>query len=371
MTSQARARRTRWVAVAATAALFGGGAIVATSAQAAPSLPPRTAEQLLVDLQSPTTRSLTGTVRTSADLGLPALPDMGGGKGTDDLTGLMSGDNTIRVWMDGHDRSRVSVIGDNKETTLVRNGTDVWMYSSADRSAKHGTIDTASMDARHQGPRPEGAPTTPQQAAEKLLAAIDPTTDVTTSGTAQVAGRPAYELILTPDAGEDTLIRSVRLSIDAETHLVLDVRVLGTGTDEPALQIGYTRIDYGTPEANLFTFTAPPGTTVEELAAPKQPSDPAATTHPKADETKKPTVVGDGWDRVVVKPAGTMTTTIAPTDEEKGQSAQQMLDALPRVTGDWGSGRLLTGTVFSALIADDGRVAVGAVPAERLYAALR
>ena len=370
MTSQARSRRTRWVATASTLALLGGGAIVATTAQAAPSLAPRTAEQLLVDLQSPTTQSLTGTIPSSADLGLPALPDMGGGKGTDDLTGLLSGDNTVRVWMDGHDRSRVSVIGDNKETTLIHNGTDVWMYSSADRSAKHATIDPAAMEARHQGPRPEGAPTTPQQAAEQLLAAIDPTTEVTTSGTARVAGRPAYELILTPDAGEDTLIRSVTLAIDAETHLVLDVTVLGTGTDEPALQIGFTRIDYGTPQANLFTFTAPPGTTVEELAAPKQQADPAASAHPKSDETRKPTVVGDGWDRVVVTPAGTMTTT-APTDETKAQSAQQLLDALPRVSGDWGSGRLLTGTVFSAVLTDDGRVAVGAVPAERLYAALR
>jgi hypothetical protein len=43
---------------------------------------------------------------------------------------------------------------------------------------------------------------------------------------------------------------------------------------------------------------------------------------------------------------------------------------LPRASGTWGSGRLLEGTLFSALVTDDGRVAVGAVAPERLYAAL-
>ncbi len=46
------------------------------------------------------------------------------------------------------------------------------------------------------------------------------------------------------------------------------------------------------------------------------------------------------------------------------------LAALPKVSGDWGSGRVLRGTLFSAVLSDDGRVAVGAVPPETLYAAL-
>jgi hypothetical protein len=47
-----------------------------------------------------------------------------------------------------------------------------------------------------------------------------------------------------------------------------------------------------------------------------------------------------------------------------------VLQALPRVSGAWGSGRLLNGTLFSVLLTDDGRMAVGAVPASQLYAAL-
>jgi hypothetical protein len=47
-----------------------------------------------------------------------------------------------------------------------------------------------------------------------------------------------------------------------------------------------------------------------------------------------------------------------------------MLQELPKVSGSWGSGRLLQGTLFSALVTNDGRVAVGAVPPAQLYAAL-
>jgi hypothetical protein len=39
------------------------------------------------------------------------------------------------------------------------------------------------------------------------------------------------------------------------------------------------------------------------------------------------------------------------------------------VSGSWGSGHLLSGSLFSALITDDGKVLVGAVAPEKLYEA--
>ena len=44
-------------------------------------------------------------------------------------------------------------------------------------------------------------------------------------------------------------------------------------------------------------------------------------------------------------------------------SSATVLEALPKVSGDWGSGHVLRGTLFSALLTDDGRVVVGAVAA--------
>ncbi len=81
---------------------------------------------------------------------------------------------------------------------------------------------------------------------------------------------------------------------------------------------------------------------------------------------ERPTVVGTGWSSVVV---GQLPDTALAQGRDPGQLTR-LLGALPKVSGDWGSGRLLTGTLFSAVLADDGRVAIGAVAPERLYAAL-
>jgi hypothetical protein len=40
------------------------------------------------------------------------------------------------------------------------------------------------------------------------------------------------------------------------------------------------------------------------------------------------------------------------------------------VSGPWGSGKLITTSVMSAIVTDDGRVAAGAVPEQVLTAAL-
>ncbi|MET8374015.1 hypothetical protein ABZU42_30415, partial [Micromonospora profundi] len=49
----------------------------------------------------------------------------------------------------------------------------------------------------------------------------------------------------------------------------------------------------------------------------------------------------------------------------------KLLGGLTAVSGDWGSGRLLTSKLFSVLLTDDGRVLAGAVTPERLYQVAR
>jgi hypothetical protein len=47
-----------------------------------------------------------------------------------------------------------------------------------------------------------------------------------------------------------------------------------------------------------------------------------------------------------------------------------VLKSLPTVSGSWGSGTLLRSALFSVVLTDDGRVAIGAVPPSVLYDAL-
>jgi len=355
-------RRARYVAPFAVAALavgigLGGGAI--TNAGADSGLPPRTAEQLLVDLQKADTQTISGTVRSTANLGLPEglLSD----SASSDLQSLVSGEHTLRVWADGETKQRLAVIGRGGESDVIRNGQDVWHWNSNDNTAVHTTLPAKEKNAK---PLPQKA--SPQDLAEELLKSVDPTTKVSTSGTDTVAGRGVYELVLQPRTG-DTLVSRVQLGIDAKTHVPLRVQVYSVRAQDPAIEVGYTKVSFDKPAASVFEFTPPPGAKVKEQALPSK-----ALAKPNLKAGDRPTVVGKGWNAVVVAEVGRV-------HEHRGHRggpnagnprSGNPLAALPKVSGSWGTGRLLTGTLFSAVLTDDGRVAIGAVPAERLYSAL-
>ena len=71
---------------------------------------------------------LSGTVVETARLGLPALPEVGGTSISP--TALLAGSHTARVWYDGADKARIALVGNLAETDLVRNGRDVWLWTS-------------------------------------------------------------------------------------------------------------------------------------------------------------------------------------------------------------------------------------------------
>jgi hypothetical protein len=86
----------------------------------------------------------------------------------------------------------------------------------------------------------------------------------------------------------------------------------------------------------------------------------------------KPTVVGTGWSTVAIMtvPADALAGTDSAPASDSGTQAASMLQALPSTSGTWGSGKVLEGTLFTAILTDDGRVAIGAVSPTTLGAAL-
>jgi outer membrane lipoprotein-sorting protein len=354
MTATTHLRLLRWgVPVAATAAVAVAASGVLT-AQADPTLAPKTAGQLLVDLQGASVAGLSGTVVQNSDLGLPELPSTGTDQGGSSLTSLLTGSHTLRVWSAGEDQQRVAMLSKLGETDVVRNGTDAWMWSSETNSATHLTLPAGQADAADHLP----AGVTPQQAAEAALKAIEPTTSVSTDGTRSVAGRDAYELVLAPKDGR-SLIGQVRLAVDAETSTPLRVQVYPRDTGSgPAVSVGFTSISFEVPAAEQFRFSPPPGAKVTEGTLPGRPAA-ADRTH----VTGAAKAVGTGWTRVLVLPGMTAEKT------KDAGAMGTLLNQLPTVRGSWGSGKLLRSSLVSALLTDDGRLVVGMVPPELLYAA--
>ncbi len=367
-------RTTRWAVPAAAVVLIAGGTLVVSrTASADAGLPARSAAQLLADVRGAVGQSLSGTVVQTANLGLPQIPGLTGqGSGSPaatsggaSLTSVISGTHTWRVWFGGPTQARVALVSGSGESDVIRNGSDVWVWSSAEKSAVHHTL--TAKDAATAGTpslSPTDLPKTPEEAANQALAAMDPTTAVTTAGTAVVAGRQVYELVLDPKT-DATRVAQVRIAVDAEKHVPLRVQVYSTKEANPAVEVGFTSVDFAAPDARQFAFTPPAGTTVSEGSA-----DQAAAAQQSATATAKaqaePKVVGTGWSSVVV-------ATLPPqyaTDSTQKQ-VQGLLSAIPKVSGDWGSGRVIDGTLVSAVLTDDGRVAVGMVDPAALYAALK
>jgi len=376
----------RWAVPAVTAVVLvgGGSAVSGVHAIAGSGLPARSASQLLVDVQQARLDGLSGTVVQQSDLGIPELPVAGdsGGSASSDLTSLISGKHTMRVWFAGPDKARMALLGTMGESDVIRDGADVWVWASKSKTAKHYVMPTHDAAGKSKAlagmPSATDLPTSPQAAAEKALAAVSPSTEVTTSGTAWVAGRKAYELVLTPKE-KTSLVAQVRVAIDGTEHVPLRVQVFAKNVPDPVFEVGFTAVDFARPDAAEFAFKPPPGTTVTDGKAPtagKAAASTAKTVAPQPKSADMPKVVGKGWGSVMVvkMPApNSKTGTSGSTGVVANKNIAQLMKfvgLLPKRSGDWGSGHLMEGKGFSALLTDDGRLVVGAVTPEGLYAAL-
>jgi outer membrane lipoprotein-sorting protein len=356
-TSGPRGRRLVWLAPVAGLAVVAVAVTIPMVASASPSLPERTAAQLLADVAGASGTPLSGTVVETARLGLPALPEVGGSAITP--TSLLAGSHTARVWFDGDSKARVALVGDLAETDLIRNGRDAWLWTSGQNTAQH-----IVLPADHEAPATSES-LTPQQAAQQALAAVDPTTKVTVDGTASVAGRSAYELVLAPRDSR-SLVGDVRIAVDSKTHVPLRVQIRAAGhTGRPAFETTFTSVTFAKPSAKVFEFAPPPGAKVS--GPPVAPRAGAGSHKPMAGTPgKAPTVIGSGWT-AVAEIAGVELPGATPGEE--GTAASQ-LGALQRamtpVSGAWGSGQLLRTALVSVLLLDDGRLLVGAVTPQTL-----
>jgi outer membrane lipoprotein-sorting protein len=372
----------RWLVPVGVAVVVAAGvAGQALVADASPSLPPRSAAQLLVDLQTAKVDAFSGTVVQKADLGLPRLPNVATAGGTD-LTSLATGTHTLRVWYGGPQQQRLALLQTLGESDVIHNGRHVWTWASATKDATHYRLpadaDTAVDPSKISGAARTPPALTPQQAANQALATISPTTTVTTEGTATVAGRPAYELVLSPK-DPTSKAAEVRVAIDAKERIPLRAQVYARGYQTPAYEVGFTHISFTRPGAEQFRFIPPPGTKVTERTDIAQADkDQGATAKAKAGQVEKekaaaarggagkpssastssgePQLVGKGWTAVVVVKG-----------LENQQPLGEVLSTVPRVSGSWGSGRLLSGKLFTMLLTDDGRLVAGAVEPQRLY----
>lgn len=319
-----------------------------------PVLPAIGAEELVTSALAAQAPAFDGVAELHDDLGLPAVP------GAESLDF-----ESVRVFHDGGEGVRVQVEREAAEQTFVKNADEAWAYDSQEHTAQRLTWDEA--DAADATGRAEAELADPSQAAAEIIDRLRPTSDIAVDGTANVAGRAAYELVLTPKPTEKTLLREITVAIDEETRVPLQFDVYANGTSDPVLSLGFVEFTVGAQDADLFEFTPPEGAEVETTEA-----DDAARAdgeHSAEGAGSRTTTVGEGWDTVVIGEAS--------ADVEESESAQGEEDVAglleqigTPVSGEFGSGSHIETAVGGAVVTDDGRIAAGAVPRQVLVDAL-
>jgi outer membrane lipoprotein-sorting protein len=349
------------VPVTTVAVVAGVGALGPIVADASPKLPGITAQQLLANVQTAKVDGLSGTVRSVTDLGLPALP--GVRDGNNQVLDLLTGEHTARVAFASPDKARVSVLDNMAERVWTTDGTSAWAYDSSKREAVKLTVPAHTSKPEKATPQDYN----PQAVAKQFLDAIDPTTTVDVSGTEKVAGRDAYKLRLVPKTDKST-VGSVTLAVDSKTWVPLEVTVMPRTGNDQAVQLGFSSVSFDVPAAGTFTFTPPPGVKVTQQKAPAAREVPKAIgpkgekpVKPGTAKSGEPTIIGKGWESVAMVRGTTIATGNGALD--------QLLAKAPTVQGSWGTGKVLTSKMVSALITDDGRVFVGLVTPDTLQAA--
>lgn len=394
---------TRWIPAVLAPVLVAGSAIAfSVSATAAVDLVDKSPSQLLQFVNTNPDIAFSGKVVKEADLGLPPMniiPDISQSM-VDEMTKTMpkemadfipkasaqgelalaleflGGTHTANIYVDGTTRARLQVLDQLSERNFIRNGSDLWFYDASKAKVQHATINPADearaekeakafFDANSAKLPFDAA--SPAAIADYLLAQADKQTAFSVGKDVKVAGRGVYQLIMKPRT-EGTLIDSVIFAIDGATGLPLGVEVKAVGKSDPAFTIEFESITFETPAASNFAFTAPAGTTVEEILPPtegelmkyadKLPS--SATTADALAQAKKEAeaLEAQGWAAVVEIPADQL-----PAELRQLVKGNELFNELTQPVA---GGRIFTTTLMNIYFADDGRVFAGLVTTERL-----
>ncbi|MFF7977717.1 outer membrane lipoprotein carrier protein LolA [Streptomyces sp. NPDC007901] len=357
------------------------GLVPALADSGDPNLPKITAQELINKIAKSDVQQLSGTVKISTDLGLPDLGGLessllsgatqGSGDGssadpTTKLTELASGTHTLRVAADGPEKQKVSLLESGAEYSLIHNGTDVWGYDSKSNEVYHSTAADSGKAEQHE------TPATPKDFADEVLKSVDDTTSVTVDGTAQVAGRDAYRLVVKPKQS-GTTVGAISIAVDAKTGTPLKFTLTPSSGGAAVVDAGYTQVSFAKPAASTFDFTPPKGAKVTEgdetgKGGKADGRDQGGTASEAPDhgsakglEKEGFDVLGKGWNSIAVLDTGSKGGLPTGSASGSGDLSGFLGSLGDPVSGKFGKGTVFSTRLINALITDDGKVYVGAV----------
>jgi len=397
----------RWAPAALVATVITAGTIALPIQANAVDLPDLTPQQVML-LMEGEVQGFSGTIVKTSELGLPPLqmssmmdeetikrmeeklpegfeefvPSLIEQNAITQAVELISGTHKIRVYASA-EGARVQVLDTMSQRDVVINKDEFWFYDSRKATAITGAIipmDQAELDAAQteaESKLQEYAAqiqldiSNPEAVANYLMDQIGESTTVSVGKDHRVAGRTAYQLIAQPNS-TNSLVESVIVSVDSETGMALDVKVYSKEQEAPALHVGFESISFEVPDASMFSFTPPAGTTVETLEVPaeaeaelerlKAEADSSELTQQRKDELMaeleakygnqpRPELIGSDWESVIYLSAIPSEVPMELLENEL------FADLMTTVAG----GKVFSTPILNVLITDSGKVYAGAV----------
>jgi outer membrane lipoprotein-sorting protein len=285
---------------------------------------------------------------------------------------FFAGTYTANIYVDGVNKARLQVLDLLSERDYIRNNNELWSYDAGKSLAQHSVIDaaeakSAEADARtlfnlNSGKLPFDY-TSPAAVAEYVLAEAGKYSTITVASDIKIADRGAYQITITPK-GNQSLVASATLSIDAATGLPLAARVMAVGQSTPAFEVAFETISFEKPAASNFNFTPPTGTRVVEVAAPTKADvlrqiakAPKAPTESDA-RAKLEDLAAQGWGAVAVIPSAQVPAEL--------RLLQVNNNLYKELTKPLSGGRVFTSALMNIFFADSGDIYAGSVTVARL-----
>lgn len=237
-----------------------GGTAIAFAAAGGGALPPREslAKALHQAAAAPSVNGIYARISFTNH-----LIDSSNIQGSDPiLTGA-----TGRLWLaPSANELRLELQGNNGDASvLVKNGT-FSIYDPLSNTVYKGTL--PSQSAGSGTTNKSGTDTIPTVAQiQSDLTQLMQNVDVAGPMRRNVAGQPAYKVVLSPKHSGG-MLGEVQLAWDAAHGVPLGVAIYSTNSSTPVLELKATDISYGAQPASAFKVSAPAGAKVVRIATP-------------------------------------------------------------------------------------------------------
>jgi outer membrane lipoprotein-sorting protein len=189
---------------------------------------------------------------------------------------------TGRLWLStATHQLRLELQGQNGDAQVLVDNGAFSIYDPMSNTVYKGTLPTGSGSSKatgNSGTEPIPSVAQIQSQLNQLMQHVD----IGGPYPRNVAGQPAYKVVLTPKHSGG-LLGSVQLAWDATHGVPLGIALYSTSSSSPVLELKATHISYGAVSAGVFKITAPAGAKVVRISSPTHAASGAiANAHAKS-----------------------------------------------------------------------------------------